>query len=480
MRILMLSQFYAPLLGGAERHVQDLSRELVARGHSVAVATLWQPDLPVYEVDRGVRVYRLRGTVERLGWLFSNARRRYAPPVPDAETLIGLRHVIACERPEIVHGHNWMVRSFLPLKAWSGARLVVTLHDYNLRCAKISYTYHGRECTGPGPAKCLGCATQHFGLARGVPTVLANWLGGAIERRVVDMFLPVSQHVAAASGLPGSHLPYRVVPNFVSDACTEAPAQTPVAASDAAYLSQLPAEEYLLYSGALTPSKGMDVLLRAYRGLRSAPPLVLIGFRTSGYQLPVPPASAAPGRVVELDDWPHHLVMHAWRRCCIALCPSVAPETFGLSAAEAMASGKPVIASRVGGLPELVVDGETGILVAPGDVQALSEAIVRLLADRRLRERMGAAATRHMARFRASVVVPRIERVYEDVLAGNVPSRRWQTMVPLKPEVSAPIPLHSGYTQESVPLRAKPRDRLATSRAVRHFRGHPPKGEKRA
>jgi glycosyltransferase involved in cell wall biosynthesis len=72
-------------------------------------------------------------------------------------------------------------------------------------------------------------------------------------------------------------------------------------------------------------------------------------------------------------------------------CPSHR-EGFGVVCAEAMAYGRPVVASAVGGLLDLVVDGETGLLVPPGDVSALRAALERLLADRELRHRLGAAA----------------------------------------------------------------------------------------
>ena len=65
MRILMLAQFYAPIIGGEERLVQDLSVDLAQRGHQVAVATLWHAGLPRYEVDRGVEIYRVRSSVQR-------------------------------------------------------------------------------------------------------------------------------------------------------------------------------------------------------------------------------------------------------------------------------------------------------------------------------------------------------------------------------------------------------------------------------
>src|SRR5437868_1995942 len=63
MRILMLTQFYPPMIGGETGHVRNLSIELVARGHDVAVVTLWREDLPEFECDQGVRVYRIRGAL---------------------------------------------------------------------------------------------------------------------------------------------------------------------------------------------------------------------------------------------------------------------------------------------------------------------------------------------------------------------------------------------------------------------------------
>src|SRR5512141_1511684 len=103
MRILMLAQFYAPVLGGEERVVQDLSRELVRRGHTVAVATQGQAGQPAFELDAGVRVYRLHSTAQRLKGLYADARRQHAPPVPDPELVRGLRQVVSRERPQVVH-----------------------------------------------------------------------------------------------------------------------------------------------------------------------------------------------------------------------------------------------------------------------------------------------------------------------------------------------------------------------------------------
>ena len=102
----------------------------------------------------------------------------------------------------------------------------------------------------------------------------------------------------------------------------------------------------------------------------------------------------------------------AWRRSLFGLVPSVWAEPCPTVALEAMAAGRPVIASRIGGLPEQVVEGETGLLVPAGDAHALQQAMARLLAEPTLRQRMGAPRDATSEAFTARRVVPEIERTY--------------------------------------------------------------------
>jgi glycosyltransferase involved in cell wall biosynthesis len=118
-----------------------------------------------------------------------------------------------------------------------------------------------------------------------------------------------------------------------------------------------------------------------------------------------------------LESWPHSAIMSAWKLCTIAMIPSICPDACPTVALEAMMMARPIIASRIGGLPDLVAEGETGFLVAPGDWQALQKAIQHLLGDPALRERMGVKAKRRVADFQAKAVVPRIEQVYREVVA---------------------------------------------------------------
>jgi glycosyltransferase involved in cell wall biosynthesis len=404
VRILMLAQFYPPIIGGEERHVRNLSIELAAQGHDVAVATLWQEDMPEFECDQGVRIYRIRGSLQRATAIFSEKERRHSPPFPDPEILWALHRIVKRERPDIVHAHNWIVHSFTMLKAWSKAKLIVTLHDTSLICAKKRFMYHGAVCNGPALTKCLGCAAEHYGAAKGVTTTLANWFWGKVERQAVDMFLPVSQAIAEATQLDKYSVSYRVIPNFIPNDLSE-----PLDDA-AALLAQLPNDDYLLFVGDLASDKGMELLLRAHTDAGSQVPLVFIG-------RPVDNSFAnIPTNVHVLQNWPHAAVMSAWSRCTIALMPSIVLDACPTVTMEAMAMGRPVIASRIGGLPDIVVDGETGLLVPPGDALALGQAIKCLLDDPALREHMGALAKQRVAEFQAKTVVPRIEQVYREVL----------------------------------------------------------------
>jgi glycosyltransferase involved in cell wall biosynthesis len=402
----MITDFYWPFVGGVEQHVRRLGQALTTRGHEVAVATLAADGLAPFEPDGRVRVYRLRGTLQRAAWLFANRARAWAPPFPDPEVMAGLRHILRREMPDIVHGHDWLARAFVPFKRAGGPKLVMSLHYYTLACAKKSLMRQGAPCAGPGFRKCLGCAGEHYGPLKGAGVALANWSLGALECRRVDMFLPVSRAAASANGLaPGPRC--QIIPNFMPE---QGSGQGEAAAAAGPYVSQLPDGPFLLYVGDLRREKGIEVLLAAYAGLEHAPPLVLIG------KVWADTPQAFPPNVRVFRNWPNEAVLEAWKRCHVAVVPSVWPEPFGIVVIEAMAAGRPIIASRIGGIPDILDDGRAGWLVPPGDPEALRRALGRLLREPALREDLGRAAGRRAAAYQAAAVVPQVERVYAGLL----------------------------------------------------------------
>jgi glycosyltransferase involved in cell wall biosynthesis len=159
----------------------------------------------------------------------------------------------------------------------------------------------------------------------------------------------------------------------------------------------------VLFVGRLSAEKGILELVQAADGMK----LVVAG---DG-----PLRERVPGA---LGFVPHYELGPLYERAAVVAVPSHR-EGFGVACAEAMAAGRPVVASAVGGLLDLVVDGETGLLVPPRDVPALRAALERLLADEELRRKLGAAG-RERARehFSWPAVTAATIEAYEEALAG--------------------------------------------------------------
>jgi glycosyltransferase involved in cell wall biosynthesis len=155
----------------------------------------------------------------------------------------------------------------------------------------------------------------------------------------------------------------------------------------------------ILFAGRLSREKGIVELVEAARGHE----LVVAG---DG-----PLRSSVPGALGWL---PHEDLDRLYARAAVVACPSHR-EGFGVACAEAMAHARAVVASDVGGLRDLVVDGETGLLVPPGDVAALRGALERLLGDPALRLRLGTAARERIRELASwERVTDATIRAYED------------------------------------------------------------------
>jgi glycosyltransferase involved in cell wall biosynthesis len=146
----------------------------------------------------------------------------------------------------------------------------------------------------------------------------------------------------------------------------------------------------------LRPRYGIRELILAFRRIADAFPtarLIVVGGGEQQAELQTLIANLNLGdRITLTGQVSHKDVPEYLRGFDIFVVPSLTDrESFGVAVVEASASGLPVIASRVGGLPEVVLDGKTGLLVPPGDIDALADAVSRLLADSALRARMGQA-----------------------------------------------------------------------------------------
>jgi len=407
MKVLLLAQFLPPTLGGVERHVWTLARALAARAHEVTLLGFATGgEEPAESHSEGVRIVRVRTASSHLPILYRDPARPFALPVPDPLVSRAIRHELSRGRFDVVHAHDWIVNSALGPVARAQVPLVMTLHDYSHMCATARLMEHGKQrCSGPSLARCLSCATAQYGAARGTVTLAANTWSAWRRSNRVARFAAVSSAVATAvaqpekSWLSSARLSTEVIPNFIPDdiVLDEIPPTDPNAP--------------LLYVGDLSLDKGVQTLLDAYRLLDGPPPLVLAGRSWPGS------AWTMPDGVQWLGPLPHDEVLRLFRSARAVIVPSIWDDPCPTVVLEAMAAGRPVVASAAGGIVDLVVDGVTGLLVPAGDVPALAQGISSVLRDPRAAQAFGAAGRDRAREFTVSAVVERIERLYASAIA---------------------------------------------------------------
>lgn len=403
MRILQLAQFFPPVVGGEERHVRNLSAELARRGHDVHVACLDVGKDP--ERDPGVTVHTLPNVGAKVPALYPTADRPLALPVPDPLAVRALSRVVRQVQPDVVHAHNWIINSYLPLASARRLPLVYSLHDYSHLCPTKRLMYHDEPCSGPAPKKCFECTTDWYGTGRGPAIQSFVATGRPVRNRVVDVFTPVSTFVGRANQLDEQGVPWQVVPNFVPDALTT----RALTDKDPA----LPDGDYLFFAGDLSAQKGVPTLLAAYQRLDPAtrPAIMLVGN-------PSTPLGDLPPDVHFGDKWAHDRVVSGFQHALAAILPSIWPDPCPTTVLEAMALGTPVITTPMGGIADMVTDDESALVVTPGDVDETEAALRRMIAEPELRARLVVAARGRVKPYLQSAVADTFTAIYERLTRG--------------------------------------------------------------
>lgn len=391
VRILLVSDFFPPTPGGLESHVQRLGEALIDRGHEVAVVTgTAHPD----PLPGGAAVEFAPTILSRVPWVFEDGGRQFLPPFPDPAFSRAVRRVAESWQPDIIHAHGWCAFS----SYWPGAPpLVVTLHDHGLRCPKRSLLRGEAECSRGRGIRCITCGGEQATVKR-IP--LAAMMGWSVSRLAAHTgrFIAVSHSVAervAEIGIPASKL--TVIPNFIhlSDEMSDDESRTPVA----------------LYVGPDTKPKGRSVAIEAFSRLPAGTgTLVLVGSSTE----------VSIDGVSNLGYLRGAALWEQYRRASVALVPSVWPEPCPTVALEAMAFGLPVVGSRIGGIPDLVEHGLSGLLVPPNDPKRLAESMYLILTDRELRDRLSQGARARSKQLDTAAIAPQIVEVYGSLLQKHV------------------------------------------------------------
>lgn len=401
MRILMASKFWY-LRGGLERVMFDEVAWLEEAGHEVAHFSTAHPDnlpstwseyfAPYIELGERARLAPSDRALA-MGRMFYNA-----------EAAKRFRRELAAFRPHVVHVHGihrQLSPSILFEARRAGAPVVQTLHDYHPVCPADTLLRGCKEscvppqCRGPNLLPCIANRCVRGSAATSAASAAElfwrRWVLG--YARLVALFITPSRYLANVVRSGGwRRPPIVVVPNAVRLPSLSAPGDS------------------FLYAGRLSREKGVVTLLAA--AARSGVPLIVAGDGPQAQELRsmAPAAVRFVGRVTETE------VARLLGDCCAAVVPSEWPENAPMAVLEPMAAGKPVVATRVGGIPEQIRDGIEGVLVPPRDVAALATAMLRLAGDRQLAARLGGAGRKRvLARFTPAVHLEGLLEAYRRV-----------------------------------------------------------------
>jgi len=319
-----------------------------------------------------------------------------------------LARAVRGSEPDLVHVHDLADPRIVAVTR-AVAPTVITAHAYP-GCSHNHYYFRpGQECTrAHGPACLPNMAFRGCLHARNPMPVPGQYLRTAKR-------LDAYRSADAVAGFSQAVLRHLARNGILAQLVAPFTPTLRLAPSDPAREEE---ERHVVFVGRTVPAKGLDILLRAMRSVEGH--LTVVG---DGWERATSERSAADlgiaGRV-SFAGWLAGDELHrVYRRASVVALPSLWPEPFGLVGIEAMAFGRPVVASMTGGVEEWLQPGVTGIAVAPGRVPDLAAALDRLLDDPRLRASMGTSARAAVeARFSEQAHVDSLVELYR-VAAGR-------------------------------------------------------------
>jgi len=373
LRLAHVAPYLHPHVGGVESHVEGVCAELARRGHDVEVVTSRLPGTAPLEERQGYRIRRV-----------PTAASLFTTPITPR-----LGRALSAAPRDLVHAH-----SPPPLSSWLAAKWC------RRHRAPFVLTYHcDLEIPIPGGAA--------------IVEVYRRTLGRTTVR-VADALVATTRTYAQTSRSLWSRPDVEVVPNAV-DAARFTPEGGDSGVREKHGLGSAPVA---LFVGRLTHHKGVEELIRA--AALSGPHVryLVVGDGPRRGALEALARDVAPGRVVFAGRVPGEMLPAYYRAATLGVLPSTSRlEAFGIAALECMASGRPVVVSRIPGVEEVIEPDVTGLLAEPLDAEDLAAQVRALALDPERARAMGKAAReRVLERFTLPRVVDRLEAVYRRVL----------------------------------------------------------------
>jgi glycosyltransferase involved in cell wall biosynthesis len=425
VRVLLVNAFHY-LRGGVERTYLDESRWLAAAGHEVAhlairdLRNLPSPTAahfaPAADFGEGAPALRQLAQLPRAIWSGPAARSTEA--------------VIREFRPEVAHLHapsRYLTPSILRPLERAGVPVVMTLHDFKPWCTNRILFAHGSPCERCRGGRhwhsfATGCVQEsRLKSAVGMVEAYAHDLADAY--RAVRLWIAPSCFVLEKAGEFGvDRARLRLLPHGVECAAGAADAPSPPVAESSPAIQ---GGRYVLFAGRLSVEKGVRLLPAL--AMRIAPvPLVVVGEGPLRGWLDLQVASLPNLRVLGYRADAELAALRA--NAAVVVVPSLFYEHFCYTAAEALLDARPVVAARIGAIPELVEHEVTGLLVPPGDAHALAEAVARSLDDPLAARWAETGRMRVLEAGTSALHVEGLTAIYREVMAwrqgiSSIPAR---------------------------------------------------------
>lgn len=325
--------------------------------------------------------------------------------IHNAEACRKMQVLLQKERPDIVHFHNiyhQLTPALIKVARNFGCKTVLTAHDYKIVCPSYSMLRDGKVCDACITGTVFNAfryRCQEGSAARSLLLSLeATWQYIAQNYQALDVIVSPS---AFLRGILLRVLPHSRIDVIVNGVDDSRPVET---TGD---------EGYMLYFGRLSREKGVATLLAAHQKMRNPAPLKIVGHGPLHDELIAQYPDVDFLGYVQQGEALDQLIKHARA----VILPSECYENCSMAVLEAMSLGKPVIGSRIGGIPEQIRDGIEGILFTPGNAQALAEAMDTLVEDPEKARVMGINGRQRLSeKYALSGHMETLQALYKELL----------------------------------------------------------------
>ena len=383
-------------MGGANIYRRELSRALKSLGHELYLFTL-EPNRDETEQCFSYTFKKGNRVVDHFKYCYFNP-----------SFFLAFKKVLKEIDPDIIHIHTNIVFPNSVLLACGRIPVVQTLHDCRMICpGGKGVTVRDAVCERGFSRMCYreGCISRLRYYSQSVWRKFNKLL---LKKHVNALITP---SMALNRGLRNYGLESIYIPNYVDTSV---------------FLPLLPGTDgkRILCAGQLFATKGVHNLLRAFQNVLTKIPSARLDIVGEGPEkesleqlcvsLQIQNAVMFHGKV------PHKELTHYYSKASVVVLPSVIADNCPLVVLEAMASSRPVIGSKIGGIPELILENETGLLFYPGDIDELSEKIVLLLLNPERAEMMGRLGKERVEKeFSAQKHIRRVLDLYYSLLKSK-------------------------------------------------------------